>query len=151
MDTGSDTRPAHAHNTSWSTIDRTYTQPGLLRSFVPLYSAGSQLCLQKALYFMTLTPPPKAKLSNKAPLQGPLGPCLPPRSSGSSVVGLEVSSGAQNPVRLFILKQPSSCKKRQNEVTMTQKDMMEAHCVVRVKLRVTPMKAAIPKHGEVQL
>ena len=46
---------------------------------------------------MSLTPPPKAKLSNKAPLQGPLGPCLPPRSSGSSVVGLEVSSGAQNP------------------------------------------------------
>jgi len=107
MDSGSDTRPAHAHNTSWSNIDRTYTQPGLLRSFVPLYSAGSQLCLQKALYFMTLTPPPKAKLSNKAPLQGPLGPCLPPRSSGSSVVGLEVSSGAQNPVPSFILKQPS--------------------------------------------
>ena len=101
----SDTRPAHAHNTSWSNIDRTYTQPGLLRSFVPLYFAGSQLCLQKALYFMTLTPPPKAKLSNKAPLQGPLGPCLPPRSSGSSVVGLEVSSGAQNPIVAFILRQ----------------------------------------------
>ena len=101
----SDTRPAHAHNTSWSNIDRAYTQPGLLRSFVPLYVAGSKLCLQKALYFMTLTPPPKAKLSNKAPLQGPLGPCLPPRSSGSSVVGLEVSSGAQNPVTLFIFTQ----------------------------------------------
>ena len=28
-------------------------------------------------------------------------------SSGSSVVGLEVSSGAQNPIRLFILRQPS--------------------------------------------
>ena len=34
----SDTRPAHAHDTSWSNIDRTYTQPGLLRSFVPLYT-----------------------------------------------------------------------------------------------------------------
>ena len=64
--------------------------------------------LSISLNFMSLTPPPKAKLSNKAPLQGPLGPCLPPRSSGSSVVGLEVSSGAQNPVSLFILTQPSS-------------------------------------------
>ena len=64
--------------------------------------------LSISLNFMSLTPPPKAKLSNKAPLQGPLGPCLPPRSSGSSVVGLEVSCGAQNPVRLLILLQPSS-------------------------------------------
>ena len=115
----SDTRPAHAHNTSWSNIDRTYTQPGLLRSFVPLYVAGSQLCLQKALYFMSLTPPPKAKLSNKAPLQGPLGPCLPPRSSGSSVVGLEVSSGAQNPIVAFILKQPSNSSPRPRSFSRT--------------------------------
>ncbi len=31
-------------------------------------------------------------------------------SSGSSVVGLEVSSGAQNPISLFILTQPSRLK-----------------------------------------
>ena len=52
--------------------------------------------------------PGQAKLSNKAPLQGPLGPCLSPITSGSSVVGLEVSSGAQNPVVAFILTQPST-------------------------------------------
>ena len=93
----SDTRPAHAHNTSWSNIDRTYTQPGLFRSFLPLYFARSKLCLQKALYLAFGGGVKLMKLSNKAPLQGPLGPCLPPRSSGNSVVGLEVSSGAQNP------------------------------------------------------
>jgi len=64
--------------------------------------------LAKGSLFHEFNTPPKAKLSNKAPLQGPLGPFLPPRSSGSSVVGLEVSSGAQNPVGPFILTQPST-------------------------------------------